>query len=120
MLMAKDKAYSGNKRSVPTIGFLVHNLLGSYQISVLSGMADAAREQGVNLICVAGGEIEARYRFYDKRNVLFELVGPQNVDGLIIASGPLSNFVGTQGLKAFFEKFHPLPIVSLSVQIEGI
>jgi hypothetical protein len=58
-----------------------------YQKAVLCGAADAARRHEANLICFAGGVLCSPERFATQRNVIYELAGPESVDGLLIMSG---------------------------------
>jgi signal transduction histidine kinase/DNA-binding LacI/PurR family transcriptional regulator len=92
----------------------------SYQASVYAGIADVAEERDAHLICFGMGSSEAPYVFGIQRNVLGDLVGPQNVDGLVVMSGTLSNFVTAAELVTFIERYRPLPMVSIGMALDGM
>jgi DNA-binding LacI/PurR family transcriptional regulator len=107
-------------RRTPTVGFLVDQLESSYQWSILRGALDAARDRGARILCFAGGVLGATGRDGARRDGLFELVGPANVDGLVILSGTLGNLIGADGLRAYCERFWPLPMCSVALELEGM
>jgi PAS domain S-box-containing protein len=103
-----------------TIGLLLDRMGERYQAHVWPGVADAAQEKGANLICFPGRSLRAPYSHDAHRNVLYDLVGPENVDGLVILSGSLGNYVPLKEAQAFCDRFRPLPMVSIALGLEGI
>ena len=65
----------------PTIGFFFSNLSDVRADDLWSGVVDAAREQGVNLVSVTAGNLQADDT--SMRGVLRDLVGTESFDGLI-------------------------------------
>jgi diguanylate cyclase (GGDEF)-like protein len=108
------------RRGRVTLGVLVDWLEDDYQNSVLSGIADAATEHDANLVCFAGGVLEAHERFGIQRNVIYDLAGPDNVDGIMILAGTLGNVVGTSELLRFSERYKPLPMCGIAVALPGM
>jgi DNA-binding LacI/PurR family transcriptional regulator/GAF domain-containing protein len=108
----------------PTIGLLTEGLSGvsRYQATMWAGIADAAREQDANLICFAGGTpvFSPLSEFEVQRNVLYDLVASDNVDGLIISSSSLSSFVSPEEFKGFCDRYRSLPMVSVGLALEDI
>jgi phosphoserine phosphatase RsbU/P len=103
-----------------TLGLLVDWLEDGYQNSVLTGVADAARRSDVNLICFAGGVLSSPHRSGVQRNAVYELAGPENVDGLILMSGALGNHIGEDALARYCDRYRPLPMCSIAVALPGI
>ena len=103
-----------------TIGFLVDWIDGAYQNHVLDGARDAARDRRVNLLCFSGGMLGSDLRGGERRSSVFDLVGPENVDGLILMSGTIGNQIGDAGLVAYAERFGKMPRVSVAVQLAGM
>ena len=66
--------------SHPTIGFLTDGISNDYANPMWIGIVDAARESGAKL---------------------YDLVGAENIDGLVICGGPMTDFVGVQGYRNF-------------------
>ena len=102
--------------SRPTIGVLSHGFADN---RFWCGLADAARQRDVNLIGFAGGMLASPHGFEAQANVLFDLVNPEVIDGLIVDFDVLCHYVGVQALQTFCERY-PLPIVSSGVPFNGI
>jgi sigma-B regulation protein RsbU (phosphoserine phosphatase) len=113
-------SFGGRPSGRPVIGLLVDWLEDNYQNTVVSGVADAARELDVDLICFTGGVLRSPYRFAAQRNAIYDLAGPENVDGLLIMSGTLGNAVGPDELARWCERYRPLPICSIAVPLPNI
>src|SRR2546422_967366 len=99
----------------PTVGVLVDWLEDSYQWTVLRGALAAARDRGAHLLCFTGGVLGASHRGGERRNGVFDLVGPESVDALIILAGTMGNHVGPAQLRAYCERYRPLPMCSIAV-----
>ncbi|MBN1611919.1 MAG: substrate-binding domain-containing protein [Polyangiaceae bacterium] len=102
-----------------TLGLLVDWLEDDYQNTVLGGISDAASEHDANLIVFTGGALRSPLRFSVQRNVVYELAGPENVDGLMLMTGTIANFVGPAELARYCERFQPLPMCSIAVALPG-
>jgi len=103
-----------------TIGFLVDWLDGAYQSQILAGVRDAARDRRVHLLCFSGGILGNEQRGGGRRNATFDLVGPENVDGIILLSGSIGNQVGAERLLVYCERFRDLPRVSVALELAGM
>jgi len=105
----------------PRIGLLIDFLVETYQITVLSGVADEVREQGASLVCFVGGYLCSPETpgFEFQRNIAYDLVGPENVDGLVMASGVLAKLIGPTAFQRFSERYRPLPMVSIALPLAG-
>ena len=101
--------------SRPTIGLLVTWLRDGYENGYMLGVADAAAELDANLICFVGGEL----RWDAPQNVVFDLLGPEKFDGLII-SGTLGHALSPEKLQAFCARFAPLPLVGGALSVPGM
>jgi DNA-binding LacI/PurR family transcriptional regulator/serine phosphatase RsbU (regulator of sigma subunit) len=102
------------------VGLLVDWLKDGYQNTVFAGVADAARDHDVNLLCFAGGVLGSPQRFSNNRNIVYDLVGPHNVDGLVLLSGTLGSHIGSAQLAEYCQRFAPLPMVSIAAQVSGM
>ncbi len=109
------------KKNRRTIGLLIGRLgdIG-YAANVWPGVADAAEERDASLICFVGGALNALHEFDLQRNVVYDLAGPENVDGLVAMSGSLGQFVGPERVLRYYDRFRPLPMVSVAMALEGI
>src|SRR5262249_60598077 len=53
------------------------------------------------------------------RHTVYDLVGPERVDGVIVLASTMGNYVGRRELLAFLEGFRPLPIVTCGQRLPG-
>ena len=104
---------AGDRR--PTIAVLVDSLRGTYQTTVLAGLADAASRRQVNLAVFAGGVIGAAGNEGVHRNFVFDLCNQQSVDGAVILGGALGNALGPAAVAALCARLVPLPMASLAL-----
>ncbi|MGQ9494491.1 MAG: substrate-binding domain-containing protein [Anaerolineae bacterium] len=88
--------------------------------TLYSNALDVACEHGANLIAFVGGCLQDPRPFRARANVIYDLVNPDNVDGLIAKTSSLSNYIGQESVQHFCEKYHPLPIVSVGIALPGI
>jgi signal transduction histidine kinase/DNA-binding LacI/PurR family transcriptional regulator len=108
----------------PTIALLIDVILGlgGYQSALWRGVSRAAREHDVNLICLMGGSLRVsptnQYEY--QRNVIYELVSKESVDGVLINASVLGRGVGWQEFAEFCRSFHPLPTLSAGFLVEGV
>ncbi len=77
------------------------------------------QERGIHQISFACGKIRSTAGFDAQANVLTDLIGEKNVDGLVIWSDHIGHFITADEINAFCKQFHPLPIVSIGL-VEGI
>jgi signal transduction histidine kinase/DNA-binding LacI/PurR family transcriptional regulator len=108
------------RNSRPTIGYLAFGITDDVGTAIWTGVADAARRRDVNLICFVGEKLRDPNGFLAQANVLYDLVDPSLIDGLLIWASALSSFVERQECMAFVEGYHPLPTISLGTALPGI
>ena len=101
----------------PTIGVFSYGFAGNF---LWAGAIEAARQYDVNLIGFAGGSLHSPRGFEAQANILFDLVDPFLIDGLLLDSGVLSHYVGTNALHEFCGRYPNIPIVSSEVALKGI
>jgi signal transduction histidine kinase/DNA-binding LacI/PurR family transcriptional regulator/AraC-like DNA-binding protein len=111
---------SGSHNSRPfTIGMLTARLNGPTELNLWHGVAERAAQRNVNLICFSGGIPGAQQQFEAQKNVLYNIAGSLNVDGLLIWANILSHTLDVPGLEAFCQHYAPLPIISMGMVLPG-
>ncbi|MBN1306111.1 MAG: response regulator [Anaerolineales bacterium] len=80
-----------------------------YQAAIISGVTDAAREQGANLLIVCGSELNIPRVDFKCANLLYKFVNKNNVDGIIIASS-VFNYLDEGAIDAFIKQLYPVPV----------
>jgi len=103
-----------------TIGMLTARLNGPTEINLWHGVADRAQEKNINLICFSGGIPHSQQQFEAQKNVLYNIAGQPNVNGLLIWANILSHTLDRSGLESFCQRYAPLPIISMGVVLPSI
>jgi len=102
------------------LGVLADWLEGEYQSAVVGGVAEAARESGVNLVLLAGCMLRAPLRLGERHNIVYDLARSEGIDGLVLMAGTLSNHLGLDDLARYCERFRPRPMSSVAAALEGM
>jgi methyl-accepting chemotaxis protein/DNA-binding LacI/PurR family transcriptional regulator len=103
--------------SRPTIAFLS----STETVGALwPGIQDGARAHNANLVCFTGNALKTPDRFKAPANILYEIAGAKNVDGIVIWSGGLYTYIGLEAMGDFCRSFLPLPVVTLESVHTGI
>lgn len=106
---------TAHTKTRPTIALFIHETFGThYQFSILSGVVDATRHYGTNLITVCGSEFNTPRDDYRNANLIYQWVGKQNVDGIIMVS-PVFNYVDEEFQRRYCEELKPLPLRALGI-----
>ncbi len=103
-----------------TIGMVTAWLKGPTEINLWHGVADRAQELNVNLICFSGGFPRWQQQFEAQNNILFNIPGQQNVNGLLIWANILSHSLDRSSLEAFCLHYAPLPVISMGMVFSSI
>jgi DNA-binding LacI/PurR family transcriptional regulator len=99
----------------PVIGVLFDSVRGTYQTTLLAGLADTASRREVSLAVFAGGVIGAAGTEGLHRNFVFDLCDADSIDGAVILGGALGNALGPSVLDALCARLAPLPMASLAL-----
>ena len=102
------------------IGVLLGDSNEEYQAAVVRGMRQMAKDCGVQLRSFVGGELGSDQGNEPARNLLFGMVGPENVDALIVLSGAIANLCGRGTLAQFCARFAQMPMCTLSGELPGV
>ncbi len=103
-----------------TIGMLTAWLNGPTEINLWHGVADQARVRKINLICFSGGIPHWHQQDEDQKNILFNIAGKENVNGLLIWANILSHTLDRSSLEAFCQQYAPLPMISMGMVLPSI
>jgi DNA-binding LacI/PurR family transcriptional regulator len=88
--------------------------LDKYSQTLFEGASDFTREHGINLICAITPVVH-------EVSPLRDLIGPENVDGILFVSSILTNFSkDATAVGRLLERYKPAPCVSIGEAIEGV
>jgi HD-GYP domain-containing protein (c-di-GMP phosphodiesterase class II)/DNA-binding LacI/PurR family transcriptional regulator len=103
-----------------TIGLIIDWIDYYYDSQLYHGVNEIANDLDLNLICFQDGNINTKEKKEINYNSVYNRANIQNLDGLIISSASISSYVDFDRLNEFCHQFHPLPIVSIGVEIKDI
>jgi DNA-binding LacI/PurR family transcriptional regulator len=103
-----------------TLGFLLASLHTGASLVIWPSLLEAAERHDVNLICFPGGRLQAADSFEIQRNAIFDLASSTCLNGLITWSSSLGGVLGPAEIRAFHQRYRPLPMVSLAQFMEGM
>ncbi len=83
------------------------------------GATRAAKAAGINVVTFAGHALKTPMGYASKANVIYELLSPERLDGVLLLSSGLGLYVGLEGMVAFSERLRALPRVSLQMRLPG-
>ena len=106
-----------------TIGVLFENMPNEqqeYLSQVLAGVTSVAQKQDVNLLCFTGGHLYHTFynQFDTQRNILYELVTEDIVDGLLILS-TIITYAPMPKTIEFYQRYSQQPLVHIGLPVEG-
>jgi len=83
------------------------------------GVVDAAERHAVNLLCFPGGRVQTGRDAEAQRNVLYDLMSPALLDGLVSWSSTITGSFEPAEFTAFHQRYRALPMVSLTQPLAG-
>ena len=114
--MAEPQA--GLPRRGPRLGLLADAYDDEFQKQVLVAAEREAREQSLDFVAISGGMLGIELQH--PKGFVFDLVGPHNVDALLICAHTIGHHVTADQIAAFVQRYHSLPCVCLGVEIPGM
>jgi DNA-binding LacI/PurR family transcriptional regulator len=93
---------------------------GGYATQIQSAFSARACALDLNLLMVFGRGLDEPYRGCSAHNAIFEMVGPESADGVIIISSLLGGYTGLDGLVRLVGHFTRLPVCSIGAEIPDI
>jgi DNA-binding LacI/PurR family transcriptional regulator len=102
-----------SNRRMTRIGFLTDWLESSYQLIVLRGVVDAARERDTRTICYVTGVPGAELQGVTPIHCI---VGPDSVDGLIVIAPSIAHQSEAER-ERFLQSLRRLPVCSVALEL---
>lgn len=86
----------------------------------LSQLMDVVEDHSGLIVSFVGGALETINEYKSRADKIYSFINKDTVDGVMVAAGALSIYVDESKIKKFCESFYPLPVVSVSMVIDGI
>ena len=97
---------------VRRIGLFLRGGSYAYQDEIIGGVHQECVARGINLYCLAGGNIAAP----DPRNFVYALPAARDLDAAIIAQGTLGADDGDPAVVAMLGRLRPMPILTIGAR----
>lgn len=104
-----------NDRPRPTVGLLLDALYNEYASMVVGAFDAECARRGLDLICFAGGSLQAAAGYERQRNRCFDLASPAAIDGLVALNLNATASV----MKEFLDSFRGMPVCSVGIEVPG-
>lgn len=101
------------------IGVFIAFIDRYFQTQLKKGIEAYCEAQDWDLLYFAGRSIQSPAVNEVQNNAIFELMNTERIDGLIMTSGTLANYIGTETFLTFMEVFRQIPMISLSLELPG-
>jgi diguanylate cyclase (GGDEF)-like protein len=100
-------------------GMMLSTTENLYEEEIWSRLSDYVISTNERMMFFCGRPLESTYEDERFSNVIFNLMKLMPLKGLISLTGSLNYYVGSSAYKSFLSGLHNVPIVSISVPIEG-
>ncbi|MDA3852525.1 MAG: substrate-binding domain-containing protein [Spirochaetaceae bacterium] len=119
---------SSDPERIINIAVLSNELEDRYHTQYFRGIKDHWKKYNINLFLFVGRALESNYlidfdntiSYADMYNSIFEIAKSKRIDGLLVLSGTLANFISVDQLLRFLSCYPDVPKVSLAYKLKGI
>jgi len=118
--MTNSDGINASEKKRLTIGFFVSELENAYAQTLCRGIMDAAAAVDANVMIFPGKSPKVPYDYRYQYNSIYRLANKETVDALILATGTMVNFLSDEEFKEFYGRYKDIPLVSISIPIEGV
>ncbi|MGB8294003.1 MAG: substrate-binding domain-containing protein [Polyangia bacterium] len=118
-----DAPASHRHRGRRTIAVLLDYMdffAGGYGTQMQNALSSRAAILDLDLLMIFGRGLDEPDRGCAAHNAIFDLVGPERADGVIVLSSLLTGFCGFEGLAQRVRRYSPLPICSIGTELPDI
>ncbi len=108
----------GNAVSLLTMGVFYDNFYDPYENTIITGIIECAREYNIGLLFFNGGSLKAPQHIPTQKNEVFNLASLKSLDGLLMISSCLVNYITEEELSEFYKSYDKIPILSIGLALE--
>lgn len=103
------------------IGLLINDSYSDYELELTQGVLDCCNDNGYSLLVFPIEELNTNYSpfSYQKRSIT-SFATENNIDGLVMASAVLGNFVSKSELFNYLLEHFSVPKVSIGIDVPGV
>lgn len=101
------------------VGVLLSILDSFYQAELWKGLREEADREDNNLLFFSGMPLLSPMRHEDQENMIYSLVNPGKLDGIVVESGTISNYISKEQFSGYVDGLGDIPLVTISVELEN-
>jgi sigma-B regulation protein RsbU (phosphoserine phosphatase) len=106
-------------RSRPRIALLINQVDGNYQSPIWHAIDAVCAARNCDLLVFAGKAPDSPLEEESRYNTIYGLARAELLDGIIVTSGTLSNYIGKEAFAEFCAAYSGIPLVSISQPMEN-
>jgi DNA-binding LacI/PurR family transcriptional regulator len=107
-------------RSRRRIAFVTDSLFGAYQSELRKAFERAALRRGLDVVTIIGRGLGHADPAERAQNVLYDWLTPESVDGAVLLSSTLMNFLGSGPLEGLVARLGTVPKVSIGATLQRV
>jgi diguanylate cyclase (GGDEF)-like protein len=108
-----------NSYTINENAYIISDFQINYSETIHKGIHTVIKENQANLIHFTGSALKNPLGYNYQLNNIYKQINKNDLDGIIIITGTICNFMNKKELESYFAQFKPLPIVSVGVQMNG-
>src|SRR6185312_5476917 len=98
----------------------LNSFSGGYEAQLREALHTTARRAGHHLLLIYGGPVDAPHPVDAADNAIYDLLGPDSVDGIVVVSSLLSTFCGPEGVARLVQRFARAKVCSIGIPLPGV
>ncbi|MDP4181482.1 MAG: diguanylate cyclase [Bacillota bacterium] len=107
-----------------TLGFVMDTVVSwadtdYYQSLILSGISEFAEQKDINIMCFVAGKLHSYQDWESSRNILYEFIDIDKVDGLILLTSAIEAFDSSSYTINKLINCKNIPVVTIGDKYEG-
>lgn len=102
------------------IGLFLCQMEGGSEIPIWKAVITTSEALGWEIIVFPGRSIDSPYQNEARHNIIYQFLKSENLDGLIINSGTLGNYLGINQMFDLLKNQVKVPMISLFMKIPGV
>jgi signal transduction histidine kinase/DNA-binding LacI/PurR family transcriptional regulator/ActR/RegA family two-component response regulator len=91
-----------------------------YEGQLRDALFKRCRASGHNLVLIYGGALDEPTVLSSADNIIFQVIRPEDFDGVIVASALLSTYCGAEGVMRLVERYARARLCSVGTEIPGV
>lgn len=99
--------------------YMTSELIG-VSLAIYKKVQIEAAKRNQPLICYCGNSFHTESGSVTPDSIIYDYINKDIIDGVILNTGALGKFSGKAYIDKFIERFHPLPVASLSYPVSNV